>query len=203
MLKLSLRSGFLFALSTLALRCGGAPPPAPVYSAQVQVQVQTPAQQVAVVQAAPGPVVVQAQGPVVLGGAVVAPAPVALAQRVTVQWLGVQSTPGCFFFSGPGSLGQRTRLGQSAVWQATGGAATLNFGGDGGFAGTLAGDVVQLQRQGAYQYQGTWGTLETLTGQFGPGGFVGEYDYRECEEGQCIAGHFGRCTIHAQVRVAF
>lgn len=127
-----------------------------------------------------------------------APSMPAQSTPVSVAWQVTSSTPGCFFFSGPGSLGRRDHLGSRAQWVASGSNASLTFAGGLTFVGARSGPQVTLARRSTHNYSGTWIVDETIVGSFQGNTFVGAYSYAECEAGNprnCPT----TCTIRAQL----
>jgi hypothetical protein len=120
---------------------------------------------------------------------------------VVVRWQVSNRTSGCFFFSGPGSLGQRDQLGTTAQLAASGPSASLTFAGGQSFVGTRSGRDVSLARRSTHSYGGTWIVDETIQGVLNGDVLVAEYQYRECEAGNprnCPTN----CTIQALVTTA-
>lgn len=117
-----------------------------------------------------------------------------------MRWTNIQSTPGCFFFSGPGELGRDVSLGEQAEWVHDPAMLVLSFGDRVLFIGDSGRSPVVLMRHDTGVYGGKWQVVETLVGDLQQGLFRGRYQYHECEEGECRRG-FDRCEITADVVV--
>ena len=114
---------------------------------------------------------------------------------VEVEWQVTHRTPGCFFFSGPGTLGRDTQLGTSACL-GLGTRATATFG-RALFVGTT-GNQARLTRTSRHTFRGQWVATEVLSGTLGPlGRFAGQYRYSECKTGESCPG---QCRLAAQVK---
>jgi hypothetical protein len=119
--------------------------------------------------------------------------------RIALSWTVTSQTSGCFFFSGPGSTGQRDRLGNAAVWQSAGTSVSLTFGPGLVFQGTRTGDRVALARRSVHQYgSGRWIVDETIAGEFVGTVLQAEYGYRECDETR-TQGCPTRCVLAARM----
>ena len=131
---------------------------------------------------------------------------------VRVEWSDIRRTSGCWYFSGPGSIGRDTQLGDGATLSSEGASITLAFG-PARFTGS-GGETVRLSRTSNHDFGGAWQTIETIQGRWVGSAtrtyaetpcrleqdhtFRGTYRYHECELGQgrpCP----GRCTITANV----
>lgn len=112
--------------------------------------------------------------------------------RVAVEWSGVQATPGCFFFSGPGRLGRDDQLGSTACVDPA--AGRISFG-----SAVFRGGAGRLTRRSQHDHQGVWHADEALAGALGSDGrFSGSYAYAECAQGGACPG---TCRISAAVRM--
>lgn len=120
------------------------------------------------------------------------------------SWREIESTPGCWFFSGPGALGRDHRLGHRADVRQDGDHLVVSFG-DAAFAGDIdAGGHVTLARDDdGRDGRESWRTHEEIGGTVVGDLFVGRYDYAECEvdgAGACRASR-GDCHISAAVTI--
>lgn len=111
--------------------------------------------------------------------------------EVAVKWTVSEATPGCFFFSGPGTLGRNDALGTRAC--VTPGPHPRVAFGSAVFKGSSSG----IRRRSTHEYGGPWTAEEELSGALsGDGRFEGSYTYAECQQGQPCPG---RCRIRATV----
>lgn len=116
-----------------------------------------------------------------------------------VRWSEIVSSPGCFFFSGPGALGRDQQLGESATFAIGEGRASLDFGSGVVFAGPRTGDRITLARRATHDFSGKWVTAETITLELAPaGGWIGRYHYDEHAPSDPTPG---TCHIDASVLV--
>lgn len=120
------------------------------------------------------------------------------ATNVAITWQGTTNTRGCFFFSGPGRLGQRDQLGTQARWVATGNQITMTFSGGQVFSGTRNGQQITLSRRTTYTYQGVWIVTETIQGAFAGATLMAAYNYQECDARRPQTCP-GRCSIRSQI----
>lgn len=116
--------------------------------------------------------------------------------RVEIDWSDIDASKNCYFLSGPGRLGRKTRLESEARVVQRGDQVTLSFGVNIDFVGTMSGDKIALAREAAYDDKGPWTTRETIEGPPGQA----TYRYEECDK----SGNQGcpnRCKIRATVAV--
>jgi hypothetical protein len=107
----------------------------------------------------------------------------------------VVSSPGCFFFSGPGELGRDDRLGEHAELDAE----RLRF------SPTIELTRVELpdgsvtwSRESIHEFGGPWRVREAITLLPSGAGWVGRYRYQELSPGATTPG---TCTIDARVEL--
>jgi hypothetical protein len=133
-----------------------------------------------------------------VGGPVAQPSPPARSDRpLQVQWSNVTSSSGCFFFSGPESLGRDDHLGAVASYASDGRTARLVFDGRVIFEGFLGTQPFTLVRTSVHQYSGTWSVRETFAlDPLGQGAFRGRYHYDELDPS---GNPTGSCNIDALV----
>jgi hypothetical protein len=125
------------------------------------------------------------------------PPPPRGAAPMQVQWSDVTSSGGCFFFSGPDSLGRDDHLGARASYAQDGQTARLAFDGRVVFEGYLATQPFTLVRTSVHQYSGTWSVRETFAlDPLGQGAFRGRYHYDELDPS---GNPTGSCNIDALV----
>lgn len=111
-----------------------------------------------------------------------------------VDWSDIQTTDGCFFFSGPLDIGRDDHLGSTAIVR-TGHQREVSFG-DNRFVGPATGDAVL--RSSVHSFNGEWEVRERLQGSWTGRSFAGTYRYEEQPESDA---HAGRCVITANVRI--
>lgn len=118
------------------------------------------------------------------------------AGSVRVAFREVVSSPGCFFFSGPGELGRDDQLGERADLSG----ARLRFSPTIEFARTTElGDGTSVWgREAVHEYGGPWRSRETITLMRSGAGWVGRYRYQELSPGATTPG---TCTIEARVEL--
>lgn len=109
--------------------------------------------------------------------------------RQTVAWSQVESTAGCFFFSGPD--GTDNRLDGTATIDRDGTHVTMRIG-SALFEGTYREGTLDLMRISSHSFDGPWLALERMHGVYARGTMTARYRYNECElAGECP----GRCTL--------
>lgn len=116
---------------------------------------------------------------------------------VLVGWSAIESSPGCFFFSGPRDLGRDDHLGQLATLALSANGAQLVFDGALTFVGGATGPTLSLVRTAPHDYGGTWTTRETIVLSRSGETWVGTYHYDE-HDGASAAG---TCHIDASLVV--
>lgn len=117
---------------------------------------------------------------------------------VSVEWSGVNATPGCFFFAGPGDHGRDEPLGSSAELTEEPDHVALSFG-DAHFLGR-AGTPLELQRITQHDYEGKWEITQSMTLTSTSSGWQGTYQYQECQvdiQAPCP----GNCSIQANLTI--
>jgi len=126
-------------------------------------------------------------------------------QTVSVAWGRIYQSPGCFFFSGPGTLGRDDQLGTSATLTNTPQHIELRFGAA-AFSGQRSGERFSLTRRSRHEFSGVWVVDEFIDGRFEQirrgeqtcRGVRAHYRYRECSgDGPCREG----CTISGELSV--
>ncbi len=125
---------------------------------------------------------------------------------VNVRWAAPQSTAGCFFFSGPGSLGRNDSLGSTAALSWQGERMVLAFG-RARFEGNERGGTVRLARRTTHAYSGNWRVTELIEGSLASTRrgdstctvLNASYRYQECGPGGPCPG---QCTIAASMVVS-
>jgi hypothetical protein len=128
------------------------------------------------------------------------PTPLAASSApVLVTWSNLRSTPGCFFFSGPESLGRDDHLGGFATLTTTAMGAELAFDGALVFSGAASGPTISVSRSAPHDFGGTWTSRETIVLSRSGAAWVGTYHYDE-HEGAATAP--GTCHIDASVVVS-
>jgi hypothetical protein len=123
------------------------------------------------------------------------PTPQRKPAKLKVEWANVQTTDGCFFFSGP--EGRDDRLVGHATVERAGSAITITIA-KGEFRGVAKDGNVTVTRQSKHDFSGPWLVNEVITGKIVEGGaIVARYHYDECElsAAECP----GRCIIDADL----
>ena len=120
----------------------------------------------------------------------VLPAPSSGGGTGLASWREIESTPGCWFFSGPGALGRDHHLGHRAVVDNDDGHLVVSFG-DAAFPGDVdaSGHVTLARDDDGKDGTESWRTHEEIDGTVVGDTFVGRYDYAECKfdvDGACI-----------------
>lgn len=127
-----------------------------------------------------------------------APAPIAipapttptpLTARQVVHWSDLESSSGCFFFSGPD--GSDDRLTGFAVIERDGSHVKLSID-TAVFEGTYREGQLDLMRISKHTYDGPWLALERIHGTYANGAMTAHYRYNECELSEECPG---RCTL--------
>lgn len=119
--------------------------------------------------------------------------PARVTARQIVQWSHVETTSGCFFFSGPD--GSDDRLVGDATIERNGQHIKLRIAGA-LFEGTYREGQLDLMRISSHTYDGPWLALERMHGVYAHGTMTAQYRYNECElAGECP----GRCTITGDI----
>jgi len=134
----------------------------------------------------------------ITGGAEVASPPLPRPDiPLRVQWFGVSSSQGCFFFSGPETLGRDDHLGARASYREDGQSAHLRFDGAVVFDGYMGTIPFTLVRTSVHEYSGRWSVRETFALERLPNGVLrGGYHYDELGPTGDATGH---CHIAASV----
>lgn len=123
---------------------------------------------------------------------------------VAVRWGAPQTTPGCFFFSGPGELGRDDHLGEAARLVASDRDVRLAFDtgpelAGGAPLGRSTPDVTVLGRASHHEFGGRWTVRESLTlTRVDEQTFRGTYHYDEIAPDSAVPGE---CHIDVAVVV--
>lgn len=116
-------------------------------------------------------------------------APTRVTARQVIHWSGIESTSGCFFFSGPD--GSDDQLSGLAVIERDGTHVKLSIN-SAEFEGTYREGQLDLMRISKHTFDGPWLALERIHGAYANGTMTAHYRYNECElAGECP----GRCTL--------
>jgi hypothetical protein len=119
--------------------------------------------------------------------------PVRVTARRVVHWSHVQSSDGCFFFSGPS--GKDDQLVGEATIERNGGHVGLRIGAA-LFEGTYREGRLDLMRISPHTYDGPWLALERIHGFYDHGTMTAHYRYNECELARECPGP---CTIAGDI----
>lgn len=117
------------------------------------------------------------------------PVPTRVTAHQTVHWGPLETTDGCFYFSGPD--GSDDRLVGTAVIERDGTHVTMRLGGA-RFEGTYREGQLDLMRISPHSYGGPWLAVERIHGVYNRGAMKARYRYNECE---LAADCPGRCTL--------
>ena len=123
------------------------------------------------------------------------PVPSAHAKMHT-SWGAVRTDDRCWYFSGP--AGRDTHLAGEVMFDRDGANVTMTFGGV-TFTGTYRDNVLDLERNASYVFDGRWMTRETIKGDYLAGKVVARYHYEECLVGTACDDH---CAIDATLLFA-
>jgi hypothetical protein len=120
--------------------------------------------------------------------------------RASIAWNVTETTPPCFFFSGPEQLGRDDHLGEHGYWIERGGRFELSFGPGITFGGERTREGVTLSRRSVHDFEGKWVATETLRLERRDGAWIGTYGYTECEvrAPETCPGH---CVVTASVQI--
>jgi len=94
------------------------------------------------------------------------------------MWSHVDSTDGCFFFSGP--AGTDDRLVGSARIERDGNHIKISIE-NAVFEGTYREGQLDLMRISSHAFDGPWLALERMHGRYVGGKMIARYRYNECE----------------------
>ena len=115
------------------------------------------------------------------------------AAPLQIEWGDVQTTDGCFFFSGP--EGRDNPLTGMALLEEDGERVRLTIG-DAEFVGAQRGGTADLIRVSPHDFGSRWLAFESLHGSYHERAMTMRYRYRECQADQACPG---RCVIAGDV----